>query len=285
MGLVGIPLNISTALVATIAIGITVDDTVHHMVTYNRQLAEHHDQRIAMFNTLRAQGRPIIYVSLALIAGFLPLLASNLVSTVQFGALAVFVMVMAMVSELTLTPVLMYSTRLVSLWDLVVLKMNPELVRRAPLFDGLSPWEARKAVLLGRLESVPAGAVVVRKGDPETDMYMVVSGQMRVFDRHPDGREEVLATLTPGATFGEMGLVTREVRSAHVVATTDAELLRLDFDALERIRRRFPYTGAKLFRNLARILAERLRHTTGVMLAEVPASSGRGRRPVPLDPA
>jgi CRP-like cAMP-binding protein len=273
MGLVGIPLNISTALVATIAIGITVDDTVHHMVTYNRQLAEHHDQKIAMFNTLRAQGRPIIYVSLALIAGFLPLLTSNLASTVQFGALAVFVMCMAMVSELTLTPVLMYSTRLVSLWDLLVLKMSPELVRRAPLFDGLSAWEARKAVLLGRLRRVSAGTVVVRKGDLGTEMYMVVAGRVRVFDRHSDGREEALATLAPGAIFGEMALVTGEARSAHVVAATDAELLCLDFAALERIRRRFPYTGAKLFRNLARVLAERLRQTTGAVLAEVPASA------------
>jgi uncharacterized protein len=136
MGFLGIPLNISTALVATIAIGIAVDDPVHHMVTYNRQLTEHHDQRVAMFNTLRAQGRPIIYVSLALIAGFLPLLASHLSSTIHFGVLAVFVMLMAMVSELTLTPVLMYSTRLVTLWDMVVLRMNPALRRRAPLFEG-----------------------------------------------------------------------------------------------------------------------------------------------------
>jgi CRP-like cAMP-binding protein len=52
------------------------------------------------------------------------------------------------------------------------------------------------------------------------------------------------------------------------VAATDAEVLRLDFAALERIRRRFPYTGAKLFRNLARVLADRLRRTTGVLVAD-----------------
>ncbi len=285
MGFLGIPLTISTALVATIAIGIAVDDTVHHMVTYNRQLTAHHDQRIALFNTLRAQGRPIIYVSLALIAGFLPLLASSLLSTVYFAVLAAFVMLMAMVSELTLTPVLMYSTRLVTLWDMVVLKMNPALRRRAPLFDGLSAWEARKVVLLGRLEAVPAGAVVVRKGDSGTDMYMIVAGHVRVLDRHPDGREEVLDTLGPGATFGEMGLVSQEVRSANVVAVTETEVLRLDFAALERIRRRFPYTGAKLFRNLARILSERLRHTTRVMLGDDRGPAPLAVRPDSLDPA
>lgn len=266
MGLVGIPLDISTALVATIAIGIAVDDTVHHMVTYSRQLRLHHDQERAMFHTLRMQGRPIIYVSLALIASFLVLPFAELQTTQNFGLLAAFVMAMALVGELTLTPVLMYSTRLVTLWDMVLLKMNPELVRSAPLFAGLSTWEARKVVLLGQLKTTPAGTLVIQKGDAGDDMYMVITGRMRAFDRQPDGGEKVLAEFPPGAVFGEMAVVSRETRSAYVVAVEDTEILRLDFAALERIRRRFPYTGAKLFRNLAHILAGRLRQTTDALV-------------------
>ena len=87
-----------------------------------------------------------------------------------------------------------------------------------------------------------------------------------------------------GTTYGEMGLVTQEVRSANVVAVTEAEALRLDFAALERIRRWFPYTGAKLFRNLARILSERLRHTTRVMLGEDRAPASLAGRRDRLDP-
>ena len=278
MGLVGIPLNISTALVATIAIGIAVDDTVHHMITYNRQLQEHHDQERAMFNTLRAQGPPIIYVSLALVASFLVLVFASLVSSVQFGLLSAFVMAMALIGELTLTPVLMGTMRLVTLWDMLLLKMNVDVIRHAPLFEGLSRWEARKIVLLGKLESVAAGDLVLRKGETGDEMYMVITGRLRVFDRRPDGRETVLAELTPGAVFGEMALVTGEVRSASVVAATDAEVLRLDFAALERIRRRFPYTGAKLFRNLAHVLADRLRRTTGTLVGdEAPAAGSEVR--------
>jgi len=274
MGLIGIPLNIATALIATIAIGIAVDDTVHHMVTYSRELQQHHDQRIAMFNTLRSQGRPIIYVSLALVASFCALLFSSLTSTMYFGLLAAFVMFMAMLGELTLTPILMHSTRLVTLWDLVLLRMNRELVRRAPLFQELSQWEARKVVLLGGLQSATAGTVVIRKGDTGDEMYMVVSGRLRVFDRLPDGRETTLIVLEPGAVFGEVALVTRQVRSAFVAAETDAEMLRLDFAALERIRKRFPFTGAKLFRNLARILADRLRQTTDALVTGPVATAG-----------
>jgi len=60
------------------------------------------------------------------------------------------------------------------------------------------------------------------------------------------------------------------VRTAYVAAETDADVLRLDLAALERIRRRFPFTAVKLFRNLARVLAERLRRTTDALVAEAP---------------
>jgi len=185
-----------------------------------------------------------------------------------------------MFGELMLTPILMYSTRLVTRWDLIQTRMDPAVVRTAPLLQGLTRWEARKVVLLGRLDTVAAGAYVVRKGDRGTEMYMVVSGRVRVSDRLADGTEKVLAQLAPGAVFGEMALVSQEPRSAWVVAETPAEVLRLDLEAFERIRRRFPYTGAKLFRNLARVLALRLRHTTtmlieGQPLAVVPGPSER----------
>ena len=203
------------------------------------------------------------------------------VPTVHFGWLAAGVMLLAMAGELMLTPILMYSTRLVTLWDLVQTRMQSATVRSSPLLQGLSLWEARMVVLLGRLDSVPAGEFVVRKGERDTEMYMVVSGRVRVSDRRADGTEKVLAQLEPGAVFGEMALVSQEPRSASVVAEIPAEVLRLDLEAFERIRRRFPFTGAKLFRNLARVLALRLRHTTTMLveghpLAVVPSATERG---------
>lgn len=111
MGMLGIPLNVGTAMIATIAIGIAVDDTVHHMMTYRRQLDRYRDRRLAMLWTLQAQARPIVSISVALAAGFLVLVFSNFVPTVHFGVLSALVMLVAMVAELVLTPVLMYSLR------------------------------------------------------------------------------------------------------------------------------------------------------------------------------
>lgn len=266
MGLLGIPLNTGTAVVATIAIGIAVDDTVHHMVTYSRELNEHHDQEIAMRRTMQSQGRPIIYVSLALAAGFFVLSFSNFVPIAQVGLLSGIVMLVAMVGELVLTPLLMVSTRLVTLWDMVMLKMDPDVVRSAPLLRGLNLWEARKVVLLGVLESLEPGEYAVRKGETGTAMYMVVSGRLRACDVGADGRERTLSHLTPGMVFGEVALVGEGTRIAHVIAESPSEVLALDFKSLEGIRKRFPFTGAKLFRNVAAILGERLKDTTAALM-------------------
>jgi len=107
-----------------------------------------------MFNTTRSQGRPIIYVSLALAAGFLALAFSNFAPTVQFGWLAAGVMLLAMVGELMLTPILMYSTRLVTLWDLV---QTPDAPHHGPLGAA-----AAGAVAVGGAQGGVAGSPRLR---------------------------------------------------------------------------------------------------------------------------
>lgn len=109
MGLLGIPLNPGTAMVASIALGIAVDDTIHHVITYRRALREDGDRRLAMLRTMRAQGRPVIYVSLATAGGFFIFALSGFVPVAQFGVLAGVAMVVAMATELVLTPLVMYT--------------------------------------------------------------------------------------------------------------------------------------------------------------------------------
>jgi predicted RND superfamily exporter protein len=110
MGLLGIPLDLATAMIATLAIGIAVDDTVHHVVSYRRELRTHRDRKVAMFNTLHKQARPILYVSLALAAGFFVFGLSRFAPLIHFGILSGLVMLIALLGELVLTPVVMYTT-------------------------------------------------------------------------------------------------------------------------------------------------------------------------------
>ena len=266
MGLLGIPLSTGTAMVATIAIGIAVDDTVHNMMTYSRQLNERRDERAAVLHTLLVQFRPIVFVSMALACGFIVLVFSRFVPTMYLGFLSAFVMIAAMISELVLTPILLASTRLVTVWDLLLVRMNPELVKHAPLFHGLSRWEARKVVLTGMLQSLAPGEYAMRRGQHGRQLYMVVSGRLIVFDVDLNGDERTLAIVDPGGVFGETGVSADGYRAFSARAEAPSEILQLDFDSLERLRKRFPFTAAKVFRNLARILTERLQDTTTAMM-------------------
>jgi predicted RND superfamily exporter protein len=111
MGFVGIPLNTGTAMVATIAIGIAVDDTVHHVTTYSRQLDELRVPSLAMFRTLRELAAPLTYVSFALAAGFFVMVGSGFVPMRQFGFLASLTMIIAMACEIFITPILLVAAR------------------------------------------------------------------------------------------------------------------------------------------------------------------------------
>jgi len=262
MGAFGIPLNVGTSMIAAIALGIAVDDTVHFMVHYSRELNEVHDQEAATYRTLQALGRPIIYSSLALAAGFSIMIFSNFIPTIYFGVLSAVVMIVAMVAEMTFTPILMMTTRLVTVWDTLLVRMNKDIVGTTPIFSNFWLWEAKKVAVMGRLRTFMRGQTIVRKGDVGNEMYLIISGKAAVTNPGPDGKPTLVKTLDPGEIFGEMAIVEHTVRAADVVALDNVELLGIDAGALERLRKRFPYTAAKFFLNLSRIISGRLRETT-----------------------
>lgn len=112
MGYFEIPLNTGTAMIAPIAVGIAVDDTVHYMVRYRREHAALGDEGLATIATLRGEGPPIVTTSVGLAAGFLVLIFSNFLTMSHFGVLAAFVMVVALLMDLLLTPVLVSFVKL-----------------------------------------------------------------------------------------------------------------------------------------------------------------------------
>ena len=258
MGWLKIPLNTGTCMVAAIALGIAIDDTIHFMTRYNRELKNSSDQSEVICNTTKGEGRPILSTSVALALGFGCLTLSNFNPTIYFGFLSAHVMIVALLSDLFITPSLLYSVRLITLWDMITTKIKKELTEISPLFNGLTNHEAKKVVILGGLKSFPKESLIIKQGDVGKDIYMVVLGRLRV-SLEREGSEVELATLAQGDIVGEMGAVSKEgIRSANVRALEDSDLLLIDSQTLERIRRKIPKTAAKLFLNMSKILGQRL---------------------------
>lgn len=262
MGFAGIPLNISTTLIAAMAIGIAIDDTIHYLGTFSGELRRTGDQTRAMINATRSVGVPMVVTSVALAAGFLVLTLSNFAPVRDFGLLSAVTMVVALFSDLIITPAVLMTTKIITVWDLLYLKLGPAPHEQIPLFRGLRDLQAKLVALMAQIVDVPAGTQITRAGETKAEMYVLLSGEAHV---QVDGHS--VRTLQRGDVVGEMGLVRRQPRSADVVAASDLEYLVLDETFLRRIRGRYPRIGNTILFNLTRILSDRLESTTGQLAA------------------
>jgi predicted RND superfamily exporter protein len=266
MGWSGIMLNLGTSIIAAIALGIAVDNTIHYMVRFNAELRTTYDQEGALLRALETIGRPIVYTSFALTLGFLTVCRSRFVPLQSFGLLSAATMLAALVTNVLLLPALLATTKIVTLWDLVFVKLGRAPHRTIPLLRGLGPSQARIAVLLGTLRTFARGDTVIRKGDEGNEMYVILGGTVEVLG-DSGGTRRLLRRQTRGDVIGEMGLVRGSLRTADIVAVEDVEVLAVDEKFLHRLQRRYPKIAAQVFLNLTRILSDRLQQTTEQLLA------------------
>ena len=257
LGLLDIPLNISTSLIAAITLGISVDDTVHYFARFALEARRLGNEVKATASTLRSVIRPVTFTTVGLCLGFLVLTLSELRYQVQFGVLSAFTMAVAWVLEMTLSPAICSRLRLVTLWDVLRLDLGQDPQRSIPLLAGLSTRQARIFALMARIVEVPAGTRLFSEGERGREMFVVVDGELAASTER-SGRHVEFPRMQRGDSVGEIALFS-ETRTASVDVTRDARLLRFgDADSLERLGRRYPRVAAKVYRNLNRILARRV---------------------------
>jgi len=132
-----------------------------------------------------------------------------------------------------------------------------------------------------QLVSLYGGQVVVREGDGGDDLWIVVSGRLRVVTTGADGAEVAIAELGTGETVGEMALVSGDPRSATVYAIRDTQLAKLSKTAFYRLLERHPRETFAMVttRLVARLRERRARHRHSVAtIAVVPSGPGAPTR-------
>jgi len=260
LGVFGVTLNPSTSLIACIALGIAVDDTVHYLARFNVDAKRLANEEQATREALRELIGPVTFTSLGLCLGFLVLLTSELQSQADFGALAAFTLAMAWLADVTVTPALASGVRIVTLWDTLTLDLGTAPQETIPLFAGLTQRQARIFALLSTVEEVKAGDRLITEGDEGDEMFLIIDGTL-VASLERDGQRTVLSRMERGQVVGEVALFYRK-RSADVDAETHVRLLRFGEDDIERVKRRYPRIAATVLYNLNRIQAQRLVENT-----------------------
>ncbi|MDB4026495.1 efflux RND transporter permease subunit [Candidatus Thioglobus sp.] len=106
MGLLGVPLDTDTLMIAPLIIGIAVDDTIHFISHYRMSLAQNHNMKVALVETIKEVGQAVTFTTLILGCGFLMLTFSDYLGLAKigtFGSLAIFV---ALLCDLLFFPAL-----------------------------------------------------------------------------------------------------------------------------------------------------------------------------------
>lgn len=107
IGYLGIPLNMSTALIFTIAFGIAVDDTIHFLSRYKQEMNRGIQNFWAIRRTFLSTGKAIIITTIMLIGGFGSLILSDFKSTFYIGLFVSMTLIFAVITDLTLLPLLL----------------------------------------------------------------------------------------------------------------------------------------------------------------------------------
>ncbi|HID23699.1 MAG TPA: RND family transporter, partial [Planctomycetaceae bacterium] len=107
MGWIGLPINIATAMIASVSMGLTVDSSIHYLSAYRRSRRAGLGVVDALHRTHASVGRALVFANSALIVGFSVLTLSHFIPLVYFGILVSVAMLGGLLGNLLLLPLLL----------------------------------------------------------------------------------------------------------------------------------------------------------------------------------
>jgi len=267
LGWLNIPIGVTISVIAAIALGIGVDDTIHFLSHYNENANKLRNKRKASLKTLPIVARPMLFSTIALSAGFILFAQSEMESQVLFGTFTAFTLLVCLAIDMTYLPSVVMETGLITVWDYVGLKFDEQFIEGIDLFQNMTVREAKIASLMAYTEDLEKGTLLFTQGEIGDEMYVVLSGSISIF-LDKNGKRTDLVRLEKGNTFGEMGLFRKAERSASAEAAEKTRLLVVNRDCLEPLKKRNPKIAAKLFLNLANRLQSSLKETDERLLTQ-----------------
>jgi hypothetical protein len=231
------------------------------MTRYNTEMHKAKDQEQALRVCLKTELQPVFSTSIALALGFIVLTSSNFVAIIHFGILSAIVMLVAFLNDILITPILLSSTRLLTLWDILSLNLRKEVIEQSEFFRGMRMWQVKKIVLLGQIREAICGEHIYREGDEGDSMFLLLEGHVRRYGIQVEDQvqtEIAYNQFSPGDIFGHTSMLDGLPRSADIRAETNIKFVEFSRQSLDRLHSLYPHVASHIFRNIARILNDQL---------------------------
>jgi small-conductance mechanosensitive channel/CRP-like cAMP-binding protein len=147
------------------------------------------------------------------------------------------------------------------------------ILRHQPLFKCLTDEQLDALLPRGKVVHFGRGESIIRQGDNGDSMFIIVAGEANVTAERK-GLSRLVAGMKAGDCFGEMSLLTGELRSATVTANSDCEVVEIDKAVLGQSLKESP----ELLAQLSELLAQRQLNTQDAFAAEQSTAAGRPAR-------
>ncbi len=135
------------------------------------------------------------------------------------------------------------------------------VLRKTPLFAGLTDQEMNSLVARVSSKQVRQGTILFGEGDPCAGLFLVASGKIRIFKLSPTGREQVLSVEGPGSSFAELPVFDGGNYPASASALEDAEVLFISRKDFQNFCREHPDVALKVIA----VVGSRLRRLVGII--------------------
>lgn len=115
------------------------------------------------------------------------------------------------------------------------------------------------------MQTFGPGECVVRELDTSDDLFVILSGKIRIGKTLYAGDEKDICVLGPGEFFGEMAFLDGEPRSATVWSVDQTVLFKLSRESFDTLVARKPMIAYKIVLKIARVLSGRLRESNDII--------------------
>jgi len=161
----------------------------------------------------------------------------------------------------------------------VDLSQEAEMLRKVPLFSGLSASELKLLAFTSQLHCFAPGEILMRQGDPADCAYVILEGEVEVLASTSSG-EFVIAVLGRNAVPGEIGVLTDAPRTATVRAKGPVSTLRISPEVFLRLASGRPDRALHVMRQLSAHIANDLR-AMAALKEELQKAQAAARQDVP----
>jgi CRP/FNR family cyclic AMP-dependent transcriptional regulator len=129
-------------------------------------------------------------------------------------------------------------------------------LRMVDIFQDLTEAEMEEIDRATTLTTTRRGKILYMPEDTSEVLFLLKQGQVQLYRISPDGKKLVIATLGPGAIFGEMALIGQGMHNTFAEATEDSVILVMSRDDVERLLMTKPKVALRIFEILGKRLKE-----------------------------